>query len=201
MEAWQRVCPGDRVVGMEPSPRAAEAARSRGLEILETEIEVPLPDQARGGTLYTLWHVLEHLADPVSALINIRDAMAPDGKIVLVVPNAAATERSLFGTRTVAWDPPRHRWHFTPEGLTGLMKVTGLRVLERFNLVSDDLYDAVTSLQWVLYPRVWMDSDSVKGRIATGLALAGGAPIGLLLAALSPWRQRASLGMVLARAV
>jgi hypothetical protein len=127
--------------------------------------------------------------------------MAEEGKIVVVVPNAAATERSLFGRHTVAWDPPRHRWHFTPEGITGLMSETGLRVVERFNLLSDDLYDAVASLQWVLYPRVWVDSDSLKGRLATGLAIAGGTPTGLLLAALSPWRQRASMGMILARAI
>ncbi len=201
MDVWRRMYPGDRVVGIESSPHAVEEARNRGLEVLETDLGAALPEEARGGALYTLWHVMEHLEDPVSVLRNIRETMAGEGKIVLVVPNAAAAERYLFGAHTVAWDPPRHRWHFTPEGLTGLLGVTGLRALERFNLVSDDLYDAVASLQWILYPRVWVDPASVKGRLATGLALAGGAPVGLLLAGLSPWRQRASLGMVLARAV
>lgn len=201
MNAWRSVCPGERVVGIESSPRAVEAARVRGLEVIETSIEVPLPEEIADGRLYTMWHVLEHLEDPVSTLTHIREIMAPEGKIVVVVPNAAATERTLFGAHTVAWDPPRHRWHFTPEGLTGLMNMTGLRVVERFNMATDDLYDAVASLQWVLYPRVWMNPGSLKGRLATGLAVAGGTPTGLLLAALSPWRHRASLGMVLARVI
>lgn len=201
MDAWLRKSPGNRAVGLEPSPHVVEAARARGLEVIAASLDEPITEVARGGALYTLWHVLEHLEDPVAALIRIRETMAPEGKIVLVVPNAAAMERSLFGARTIAWDPPRHRWHFTPEGLTGLAKVTNLRVLERFNLISDDLYDAVASLQWVLYPRTWIDANSTKGHLATGLALIGGVPVGLLLAALSPWRQRASLGMVLARAV
>lgn len=197
MAAWLRTRPEDRVVGLESSRTAVDHAKERGLEVVETDLSAPLPDVARGHTLYTLWHVLEHLDDPVTILISIREVMAPDGRIVLVVPNATGLERSLFGGRTIAWDPPRHRWHFTPEGLTALTARTGLRVLDRFNLVSDDLYDAVASLQWVLYPHAWVDRGSIKSWMATSLAVAGGLPTGLALATLSAWRHRASLGMVL----
>lgn len=199
LAAWLRGRPHDTVAGLEPSPGAAETARARGLNVIISDLSDPLPDEATGACMYTLWHVLEHVPDPVAALERLRDAVASDGRIVLAVPNVSALERSVFGFRAIAWDPPRHRWHFTPEGLTALTRKTDLRVLDRFNLVSDDVYDAVGSIRWTLYPRSWVDTGSLRERLATGLAVVGGVPLGLGLASLTPWRQRASLGLVLAR--
>ncbi len=198
MDAWRIASTGSRAVGLESVPEAIEVARKRGLEIVEGNLDSALPGSLHGATLYTMWHVLEHLDDPVETLRSIRAVMKPTGRIVIVVPNAAGFERSIFGNRTIAWDPPRHRWHFTPEGLTALARSTGLRVVDRFNLVSDDVYDAVASLQWTLYPDSWIDSGSIRSTIARGMAVMGGVPTGLALAALSPWRQRASLGVILA---
>ena len=198
LDAWRIASTGSRAVGLESVPEAIEVARKRGLEIVEGNLDSALPGSLHGATLYTMWHVLEHLDDPVETLRSIRAVMKPTGRIVIVVPNAAGFERSIFGNRTIAWDPPRHRWHFTPEGLTALARSTGLRVVDRFNLVSDDVYDAVASLQWTLYPDSWIDSGSIRSTIARGMAVMGGVPTGLALAALSPWRQRASLGVILA---
>ena len=199
LDAWRRGRPHDRLLGLEPSPGAASAARMRGHTVLERSIEESVPEELQGAGLFTLWHVLEHLADPVATLKALQKVLVPDGRIVVVVPNASALERSFFGNRTIAWDPPRHRWHFTPEGLTALIGAAGLRVLDRFNLMSDDLYDSVGSLRWALYPRAWVDPGTLKERLATGLAVLGGVPLGLGLATLTPWRQRASLGLILAR--
>ncbi|MFC1545186.1 class I SAM-dependent methyltransferase [Gemmatimonadota bacterium] len=189
---------GVKAVGLESVPEAIDVARKRGLEIIEGDLTDALPESLHGAALYTMWHVLEHLDDPLKSLQSIRAVMKPAGRIVIAVPNAAGFERSIFGNRTIAWDPPRHRWHFTPEGLTALARKTGLRVVDRFNLVSDDMYDAVASLQWTLYPDSWIDSRSIRSTIAAGLAILGGVPTGLTLAVLSPWRQRASLGVILA---
>jgi SAM-dependent methyltransferase len=197
LEAWCRLHPRARAIGLESSPEALRAARERDLEIVEGDLSGELPDQLHGAHLYTLWHVLEHLEDPVRTLRSLARMSSETGRIVIAVPNAAGFERSLFGRHTISWDPPRHRWHFTPEGLTALVGQSGLRVLDRFNLLSDDIYDAVASLQWILYPDTWLDRGSFRKTVATALGLAGGVPTGLLLAALNPWRQRASLGVVL----
>ena len=101
MNAWLRVCPGDRVVGIESSPRAVEAARVRGLEVIETNIAVPLPEEVVDGSLYTMWHVLEHLEDPVSTLTHIREIMPPQlnalySELTLlpgILPGIAGTSR------------------------------------------------------------------------------------------------------------
>jgi SAM-dependent methyltransferase len=197
LEAWRRGRPHDPLLGIEPSP-AADLATGRGIEVHRQALEEPLPEGARGAGMFTLWHVLEHLEDPLGALERLREALGPDGRIVLAVPNASGLERIVFGPRTIAWDPPRHRWHFTPEGLTAIVGASGLRVLDRFKLVTDDVYDAVGSIRWSVCPEAWAETGSLKERLATGLAIAGGVPLGLGLAALTPWRSRASLGLVLA---
>ncbi|MFC1629370.1 class I SAM-dependent methyltransferase [Gemmatimonadota bacterium] len=198
LDAWRIARTGSRAVGLESVTEAIDVARKRGLEIVEGDLDGPLPGSLHGVILYTMWHVLEHLDDPGEVLRSIRGIMKPTGRIVIVVPNAAGFERSIFGKRTIAWDPPRHRWHFTPEGLTALARNTGLHVVDRFNLVSDDVYDAVASLQWALHPDFWIDSGSIRSTITMGMAVMWGVPIGLMLATLSPWRQRASLGVILA---
>jgi len=198
LEAWLGFRPEAIAIGLETAPEALERSRQRGVEVVEGELGGGLPDPLHGAALYTLWHVLEHLDDPAAALKSIVKVIAPSGRIVVAVPNAAGFERLLFGDRTIAWDVPRHRWHFTPEGLSALARITGLRVLDRFNLFSDDVYDAVGSLQGILYPASWVRTGDIRSTLATGLALMGGVPTGMLLAALNPWRLRASLGVILA---
>jgi len=198
LEAWLGFRPEATAIGLETAPEALENSRRRGVEVVEGELGDGLPDPLHGAALYTLWHVLEHLDDPAAALRSIVEVIAPSGRIVVAVPNASGFERSLFGDRTIAWDVPRHRWHFTPEGLSALARNTGLRVLDRFNLFSDDVYDAVGSLQGILYPASWVRTGDLRSTLATGLALMGGVPAGILLAALNPWRLRASLGVILA---
>jgi SAM-dependent methyltransferase len=200
LEAWRRRRPGDQLVGMEPDPAAAGQARQRDLVVITQGLEGPLPPGAQGMGIYTLWHVLEHLPDPAGALSLIRRGMAADGRIVLVVPNRSAVERAIYGRWTISWDPPRHRWHFTPEGLSALVRAGGLRVLDRFNLISDDVYDAVGSLRWFLDPRAWTEPRRPRALAATAAALVAGVPAGLLTTTMAPWRSRASLGLVLARA-
>jgi SAM-dependent methyltransferase len=200
LEAWRRRRPGDQLVGMEPDPEAAARARGRGLVVMTQGLTGPLPPAAQGMGIYTLWHVLEHLPDPAGALSQIRRGMASDGRIVLAVPNRSAVERTFFGRWTIAWDPPRHRWHFTPEGLSALVRTSGLRLLDRFNLVSDDIYDAVGSIRWFLHPRAWTESRHPRALAAMAAALAAGVPVGVMTATMAPWRGRASLGLVLARA-
>jgi len=199
LAAWKRARPADRPLGLETDPGAVQLARSRGLDVEQIDLEAELPETARKRSLYTLWHVLEHLSDPAAVLRAVREAMLRDGHIILAVPNAAALERSVFRTRTIAWDPPRHRWHFTPQGLTELARLSGLTIRDRFSLLSDDIYDAVASQQWALWPRFWVEERALRRLPVTGLALLGGIPAGLALAAVAPWGRRASLGVVLGK--
>ena len=68
-----------------------------------------------------LWHVAEHLDDPLAALERVRGWLAPGGLVVLGVPNAASAQARLAGPAWMHWDAPRHRLHLTPAGLDALL--------------------------------------------------------------------------------
>jgi SAM-dependent methyltransferase len=67
--------------------------------------------------LITLWHVLEHLTDPVNVLRSVRRLLKPDGKIVIAVPNMESLSARVFGRHWYALSPPWHLHQFTPRTL------------------------------------------------------------------------------------
>jgi SAM-dependent methyltransferase len=81
-----------RVVGIDVSPRAIDLARARaGAENAEFRvvdgIQLPFPDASFD--LVTSFQVLEHIADPVPFLAEIRRVLRPGGTALLTTPNAA----------------------------------------------------------------------------------------------------------------
>jgi len=67
--------------------------------------------------LITLWHVLEHLRDPVDVLRSMSRLLKPDGKIVIAVPNIESLSARVFGRHWYALSPPWHLHQFTPRTL------------------------------------------------------------------------------------
>jgi SAM-dependent methyltransferase len=82
-------------------------------------------------SLISLWHVLEHLPDPLATLRHCRRALREDGLLLVEVPNAASWQARLFGDRWLHLDPPRHLYQFTPRAMTSLFHRAGFRVRQR----------------------------------------------------------------------
>jgi SAM-dependent methyltransferase len=119
---------GYDAVGVEPSQRGAEAAAELGARVTRASIEDAQinPDSV---DLVTLWHVLEHLDDPASALSTIRPWLRPRGGLLVGVPNLASLQARLGGDRWYHLDIPRHRVHFTERGVRALLRRQGFTVL------------------------------------------------------------------------
>ena len=120
--------------GLEPSPRGGEAAGQWRERIHHTSIEAA---QIEPGSFdaVTLWHVLEHLDDPRSALERIRSWLAPGGGVLIGVPNLDSLQARLGGARWYHLDVPRHRTHFTARGLHQLLANQGFTVRRAHQLV------------------------------------------------------------------
>ena len=73
----------------------------------------------------TFWHVLEHVEDPVKTLRQAHNALKPSGLLVLSIPNFKSLQAALCQDRWFHLDVPRHRWHFTPETITRLLRRSG----------------------------------------------------------------------------
>lgn len=75
-----------------------------------------------------LWHVLEHLPDPLGVLGEIRRILRPGGRLVVAVPNFGSLQARLAGPAWFHLDPPRHLFHFTVPALRRALEGRGFRV-------------------------------------------------------------------------
>lgn len=89
-------------VGVEPSLALADRARQRGVEMVHGAFPTPALAERRFDVV-CLVDVLEHVADPVALLRGCREALAPDGVVILVTPDVGSVAARILRRR---W------WHF-----------------------------------------------------------------------------------------
>ncbi len=111
------------VMGVERFP---EDARKNGLDVVTDVGEVE-------GTAFdciTLWHSLEHIADPFALLGQVSALLAPGGQVIVAVPDFGGWQARLFGRFWLHLDVPRHLWHFTLPALREALNKAGLDVIQ-----------------------------------------------------------------------
>jgi SAM-dependent methyltransferase len=117
---------GWTVTGLEPSPPAAEAADREGVPThAGTLSTVVLPERSFDAVI--LHHSLEHIPAPVAALRTAAGLLSEDGTVYIAVPNFGSRGARRLGERWWALDVPRHRTHFTHQGLDKALRRAGLR--------------------------------------------------------------------------
>jgi len=109
--------------GIEPSARSARTAVGAGLPVARRSID---EHEDSGLDAVVLWHVLEHLDDPASALERVRSWLGPGGLVLVGVPNVGSLQARIAGPAWMHFDVPRHRLHLTPGGLHSLFDRSGL---------------------------------------------------------------------------
>jgi SAM-dependent methyltransferase len=124
---------GHRVTAVEPF-RAVPAAP--GLTVVRESVrELELPEHSFGAAI--LWHVLEHLEEPLAALERVRQALVPGGRVLVGVPNLSSLQARLGGERWFHLDLQRHVVHFTPVGLVTLLERAGFADLRQRAVLVD----------------------------------------------------------------
>ena len=78
--------------------------------------------------IIVIWHVLEHLTDPVRTIRKAQKLLKTDGSLIVAVPNFASYQRIIFGKHWFHLDLPRHTYHFDPNSLSTLFLNSGLRI-------------------------------------------------------------------------
>lgn len=119
---------GWEVKGIEPDPEAAQLAkREYGVEVWPGFPETA-PFPAASFDAIVLQHVIEHLDDPRHVLRLCRGWLSPQGRLVVITPNAMGWGSKVWGRDWQHWDPPRHLFLFSPQTLQRCMEAAGLRV-------------------------------------------------------------------------
>ena len=119
---------GFQAEGVEINERAAAAARSKGFPVYTMSLAEFFP--AEPFDVVVLANVLEHAADPVDMLTQVRRLLRPGGQVWISCPNAAGRWRRLFGRHWVNWHVPFHLWHFSPVTLKELLARADFRIVE-----------------------------------------------------------------------
>lgn len=182
---------GHPVIGLDFSLQAATAAgRVNGVPaICGSLTQAPLP--AESCAAVTMFHVLEHLYDPVVYLEAAYRLLRPDGRLVIQVPNAGCWQMTLLGEHWAGIDIPRHLFNFRPRDLEQLLDATGFEIARtKFFSLRDNPAGLATSLAPGLDPmarRIRHTRESTGVKLAKDLVylglVAGALPFTLLEAA------------------
>lgn len=75
-----------------------------------------------------MFHVIEHLYDPVAYLEAARELLQPGGRLIVQVPNAACWQFLLLGENWTGVDIPRHLINYRAKDLEILLDRCGFEV-------------------------------------------------------------------------
>ncbi len=118
---------GWQVVGTERSVESAVIpARERRVPVFVGELDALRP-AARFDAII-LFHVLEHMDDPVRVLRRCAALLKLGGMIIVAVPNWRSWQARCFGTAWFHLDVPRHLNHFSRRALSLTAEQAGLQI-------------------------------------------------------------------------
>jgi len=194
---------GWRALGNERSLEAALAARAAaGVPIFVGDLGAVRPAPALD--LVIMFHVLEHLADPLAELRAVARRLRPGGALVLGLPNIASWQARLAGRHWMHLDVPRHLCHFTPDSIERALAVSGYRMTRiDFRSYEHDPFGWVQStldrlgFEHGLLIKQLTGMKRRSGAFTTLAALVLAVPLGVvgLVAALASWRAGAGAVM------
>jgi 2-polyprenyl-3-methyl-5-hydroxy-6-metoxy-1,4-benzoquinol methylase len=146
------LAPGVDYTGVDLSEHNVERARSSGLDVRLADVAQGLPfDEGEFDCIVCL-ELLEHLAEPVALLEELRRVLRPTGRIVVSVPNPYSWVE-IFRELVDRPDPEGHLTGFTTPVMRNVLALSGFELERRLG----------TSLRLPKTSRV-LSTDSVGAR-------------------------------------
>ena len=166
-------------VEMNPS-RVAYATTRFGLRNVACgTFESALPTLPRDFAAANLSHVLEHVPAPVEFLRSIASVLAPDGVLLVSLPNVDSLQRRLRGQSWDGWQFKQHLWHFSFKSLTNLLSAAGYDVVSRRDLALGTGAEIIHGEWRIISP---LKNERSRRRYVEGAALGLARRVGLGLA-------------------
>jgi SAM-dependent methyltransferase len=127
---------GFRALGVDFSAEAARLADAEnGVRVVVGSLEqAGFPDHSFD--IVTLFHILEHIANPRQVLAEVSRILKPGGVIVVQVPNIDSWQFKAFRARWYGLDIPRHVIDYSKGSMLKLLNDSGFlpRRIKHFNL-------------------------------------------------------------------
>ena len=93
----------------------------------------------------TLWHSIEHIHNIDNFLMKIKRIIKKDGILIIACPNINSIDSDLLGDKWIAYDAPRHLYHFSPETLSKYLSKFNLSIVAYYRMYQDTLFNIIKS--------------------------------------------------------
>ena len=148
-----------KIIGIEPDPCRATAARARGLEVYQELFTPAIVQRLEPFNVILFADVLEHVADPGNFLQLALRALLPGGRVIASVPNVAHWSvrldllRGRFDYQPVGIRDATHLRWFTADTVRSLFETNGLRVISLQHTAGVTLPEYENRRPWRWMPR------------------------------------------------
>jgi SAM-dependent methyltransferase len=112
--------------GVDANATAREAVRAEGMECEASLEDLELEPQSVGAV--TFFQSLEHLPNPMSALTEARELLAPDGSVLVETWDRSSRTARISGSHWQQLSPPSVLWLLDESSLSRLAETAGLRL-------------------------------------------------------------------------
>jgi SAM-dependent methyltransferase len=119
--------PRDRLYGLELDRAIVDRLVGEGYRVACARVEDATLVEPGSIDLITMFHVVEHVDDPLATVKKLAEWLAPGGLLALETPNRASLDARLF-QRTFwgGYHIPRHWSLFDTEGIERMLRLAGL---------------------------------------------------------------------------
>ena len=128
--------------GFEPNPIAHTIAFKKNPKKIYTNSD--FLDTSNFDAI-TLWHVLEHLPNLHQEILRLKNALNPNGKMFVAVPNYESYDATYYKEFWAAYDVPRHLWHFNSAAMKKLFEQFGMIIENIIPMYFDAYYVSMLS--------------------------------------------------------
>jgi len=120
--------------GIDVSNNALNFARDEfGLNVYNKTTE-DLINEGKKYDMITMWHVLEHITEPVVELSRMKELLSPNGYLLIEVPNLNSIKFRMSGKKWKGGNHPLyHRSFFTSRSLSETLNKSGFTNVKRIN--------------------------------------------------------------------
>lgn len=119
--------PETKVLGIEPGDDGVAYANASGIPTIQRTLESLAHEDVRSLEVVTMFHVIEHLENPLKAMRSLHEILPKGASLVVETPNVKAyTYQKSNYTHPLIY--PEHLYYFSPETLMETLQQAGFAV-------------------------------------------------------------------------
>ncbi len=147
------------IIGLDHCFSSLHLARGNGLQSIQGDA-YHLPFKDNMFSMVTMFHFLEHCANPHSILKEVQRVLKKEGCLLIQVPNTASWQAKILGNYWYGYDAPRHVVNYNIFSLEKLLSNENFftKIKNKF-MIRDDAGIITISL----FPKLYHQQPTIEG--------------------------------------